>query len=607
MVGVVVVAFFGVSLSAAELHVYPAALRFSSAAERHQLLVSFVDDRHVTHDVTKLANFEPNTKPEIVELIESLVGPTAVGESTITVTYQGLSVDVPVRVSSLQPSGPVNFKLDVVPVFTKAGCNSGSCHGASRGQDGFRLSLFGFDAAGDYFRVTREQGTRRVNLALPDQCLLIEKPTAQVPHTGGKRLEIGDANYDTLLKWIEEGAQPAANDTANVERIELSPSELVLAGEGSTHRLTTTAYLSDGRIRDVTNLALFYVTDPAVADVRDGAVSAGRRGESFISCRYGVHTVGCPVLVLPETDQYQPPPRDGNYIDQLVAEKLEKLHYRPAGLCSDQEYLRRVTIDLAGRLPTEAELAGFLQDSNDGKRLRVAETLLASGAFDAIWTAYWADILLVHPSLELEKKPTYLYFDWLKMQIKSGVPFNETVKQLLTAKGTTFRQPETNFFAAERDTQKIAENVAQSFLGIRTQCAQCHNHPFDRWTMDDYYGFAAFFRCIARKKAEDYREWIIFRTGGETKHPVTGQNVPPKFLGGELAKIRTIDRLDPVAEWITDPHNPYFAKNVANRLWSLFFGRGIVEPVDDVRISNPPSNPALHAELGRRCASTSSK
>lgn len=594
---------FGLSSAwgGAELRVYPTSLTFSSIQNRQRIVVSQTDEQHVTRDVTEQALIQPKTESPLVEVQQGVVRPLAVGESTLVVSFADQSVEVPIKVKSIDPPGPVNFKLDVVPVFTKSGCNSGACHGASRGQDGFRLSLFGFDPDGDYFRVTREQSTRRINLGLPDKCLLIEKPTGQVAHTGGRRIHVGDANYQTLLRWLEEGAQPPPADTPRVVAIDVSPRELILRGPGIRHRLVATATLSDGQVRDVTALALFYASDSSVADVQEGVVTAGERGESFVACRFGEFTVGCQVLVLPEHDAYQPPPSEnGNYIDQLIADKLERLRCLPADLCTDQEFLRRATIDITGRLPTEAELAAFLADQEPTRRQRAAEQLLAGHEFDDLWTAYWADILLVRPSLELEKKPVYLYFDWLRSQIAAGVPFNEMVRQLLTARGSTFRQPQTNFYAADQDKLKIAENVAQAFLGIRTQCAQCHNHPFDRWTMNDYYGFAAFFQPIARKRAEDYREWIVFRTTAEATHPVTGQVVPPKYLGGETPQDSKTDRLELVANWITDPANPYFAKNVANRVWALFFGRGIVEPVYDVRISNPPSNPQLYEAIAQR-------
>ena len=436
---------------------------------------------------------------------------------------------------------------------------------------------------------------------IPAHSLLLEKATATVAHTGGQRFEVDHAHYEIIRDWLAAGALPPPAETPTVSSVEMSPSELVLGGNETMHRMVVTAVLSDGQTRDVSDLAVFRSSDPAVATVDDhGLVCTKSRGETFVTCRFDVHTVGSQVLVLPAEDDYQPPEVAGNYIDSLVAAKLEKLRYRPAALASDAEFLRRTTIDLNGRLPTVAELETLLNDESADRRQRATEDLLSRPEFDDVWTAYWADILLVRESRQVEKKPAYLYHAWLRERIQNNVPLDEIVRELLTASGSTFTTPATNFFAAERDRQKVAENVAQAFLGIRLQCAKCHNHPFDRWTMDDYYGFAAFFHRIARKKAEDYREWIIFGRGGEIRHPVTQANVAPKFLGGAAPQIDGQDRRQVVADWITSPDNPYFAKNVANRLWAHFFGRGLVDPVDDVRVSNPPSNPALYEELARR-------
>jgi hypothetical protein len=586
---------------ALELRAFPHSIQLQSAADSHRVLVIAVDDEKVTRDVTNETQFQP-VDPTIAQVVAGRVMPLAAGATKLVATWQDQRAEMDVQVKSFAAAPPVNFQLDVVPVFTKAGCNAGSCHGASRGQDGFNLSLFGFDPAGDYFRATREMGTRRINLAVPERSLLLQKATGTVTHTGGKRFEVDSLHYQTLRRWLSEGAVDAPTDTPTVTAVALSPDELLLRGFGVEHGLLVTAALSDGTVRDVTELAVFASSDPAVVEVdAQGTLRTASRGEAFITCRFDVHTVGTQALVLPLEDNYQPPAIEGNYIDELVGAKLEKLRYRPSEVCSDAEFLRRVTLDLNGRLPTVDELTNFVEHTAADKRAQVSAALVERPEFDDLWTAYWADIFMVRPSLQIENKPAYLYHQWLREQIATGVPFDQIVRQLLTAKGSTFENPEANFFAGEPDKDKVAENVAQASLGIRTQCAKCHNHPFDRWTMDDYYGFAAFFQRILRKQAEDYREWIIFRSGAETKHPVTGAVVPPKFLGGaHPEQTPDVDRLDQVAEWIIAPDNPYFAKNIANRVWAHFFGRGIVDPVDDARVSNPPNNPQLLAALAER-------
>ncbi len=587
------------------LAVYPSEIQLHSAEDRHRWVVVETTRDGVTRDVTDEVELR-FSDPTIARSESALVIPLAAGQTQLRVGYLGQSVEVPIQVDSVAPAPPVNFRSHVEPILRKAGCNSGACHGASRGQDGFALSLFGFDPENDYFRITREMGDRRVNLGFPERSLLLQKATGSVLHTGGKRIDVGSREYDRLKRWIEQGAAAAPPDTPTVRQITLSPPSVVLRGDLASQRLLVTAEWSDGSRRDVTDLAVFGTTDAGIAEVDANATLRGNaRGEAFIICQFDVHTVGCQTLVLPNEDRYTPPESDGNYIDEIIDKKLRTIRYLPSPLCSDSEYLRRVTIDLNGRLPTVQELEAFLNDPSADKRDEVAQRLVNRSEFDDLWVAYWADIFLVNTSQRIEKKPAYRYYDWLRDTWKGGAPIDEVIRAILVANGTTFDDPQTNFYASEPDRLKIAENVAQSCLGIRTQCARCHNHPFDRWTMDDYYGFAAFFGQIARKREEDYREWVIFRNGAQIKHPVTQVDVQPKFLGGGKPEIPAgKDRLPFVADWITADDNPYFAKNVANRVWAHFFGQGIVEPVDDVRISNPPSIPALYVALAKRLCET---
>ena len=330
-------------------------------------------------------------------------------------------------------------------------------------------------------------------------------------------------------------------------------------------------------------------------------VTAAARGEAFVMARFDTHTVGSQVLVLPKDLEYTPVKITGNYIDELVGAKLQKIRVVPSEICTDEEFLRRVTIDIAGMLPTEEEYHAFLTDKAADKRARKIDELLERKEFSEIWAMKWSELLMVKSSNQVSYKAMFLYSNWLTNKIANDVPLDQMVRELLGASGGTFTSPATNFYQIERDTLKTAENVAQVFMGIRTQCAQCHNHPFDRWTMDDYYGFAAFFSQIGRKTGEDYRETIIFnRGGGDVKHPVGGRTMAPKFLGGAVADVKGKDRRVELAKWLTSTDNPFFATSVANRVWAHFFGTGIVEPVDDIRVSNPPSNPELFQALGDR-------
>jgi hypothetical protein len=315
--------------------------------------------------------------------------------------------------------------------------------------------------------------------------------------------------------------------------------------------------------------------------------------------RFDTHTVGSQVLVLPKDMQYTPPEIKGNYIDQLVGEKLNKIRILPSDLCSDEEFLRRATIDITGQLPTEDEYRSFMADSDPQKRAKLVDQLLDRKEFAEIWAMKWAELLMIKSTNQVSYKSAFLYASWLTDMIASNVPLDQMVRELLSASGGTFSNAATNYYQIETDTLKTSENVAQVFMGIRTQCAQCHNHPFDRWTMNDYYSFAAFFSQIGRKTGEDYRETIVFnRGGGDVNHPVDKRVMPPKFLGGDTPDVNAKDRRAVMAEWLTSTDNPYFAPSVANRIWAHFFGQGIVDPVDDIRVSNPPSNPELLRELG---------
>jgi hypothetical protein len=367
--------------------------------------------------------------------------------------------------------------------------------------------------------------------------------------------------------------------------------------------MTARAKYSDGTDRDVTSLALFLTNNDNSAEIsKDGLITANNRGEAFVMARFETHTVGSQVIVLPADLQYTPPQeKPVNYIDELVGRKLNDLRILPSAVCSDEHFLRRATLDITGILPTEEEFTAFTADKAADKRAKLIDRLLARKEFSEIWAMKWAELLMIKTSQQVSYKSMFLYSNWLTDRISKNVPLNKMVQELLAASGGTFKNPPTNFYQIERDTLKTSENVAQIFMGIRLQCTQCHNHPFDRWTMNDYYSFAAFFSQIGRKGSEDYRELIVFNSGGgEVTHPVGGRVMPPKFLGGAAPNTAGKDRRQLLAEWITSPENPFFATSIANRIWAHFFGIGIIEPVDDIRISNPATNPELLDALAKK-------
>ncbi len=583
------------------LAIYPPEIKLATSADFQNVIAVARRADGVTLDVTEQVVWSVE-HPALVKLDSYRLAPLSDGQTQLKAAWNELSVEAPIVITAATTPRATSFHLDIMPVLTRSGCNTGSCHGAARGKDGFRLSLFGFDPLGDYQRITREIGIRRINLAIPEQSLIYLKSIGAVPHSGGKRMEPDSQYAVKLLDWLKHEAQLDAQEPPACTSVELFPKQAVLEGEGATQRLVAVAHFSDGTTRDVSALAAFSTNNDRSAAVNEqGSITAGVRGEAFVMARYDTHTVGTQALTLPAELDYAPPPRSGNYIDDLVAEKLKKLRMLPSGICTDEEFLRRVTIDIVGQLPTEEEFFAFEKDLGLDKRQRLIDQLLERKEFSEIWAMKWAQLLLVKSDNQVSTKAAFQYSTWLTNQLAQEQPIDQIVRQMLASSGGVFEQPATNFYQVESDTLKTAENVAQVFMGIRTQCAQCHNHPFDRWTMNDYYGFASFFSQLGRKTGEDYREVIIYnRGGGEVPHPVSKKPVPPTFLGGASPDTKGKDRREVLAEWLTSSDNPFFATSIANRVWAHFTGTGIVEPVDDIRVSNPASNPALFSELGRR-------
>ena len=585
-----------------QLNVYPPDIQLTTAKDRQLVVVQAVQADGITRDVAREATYSL-ANSALCRREGSTFYPLVDGQTELKVEYGGKSLTIPVKVERASEARPTSFKLDVMPVWMKAGCNTGSCHGAARGKDGFRLSLFGFDPDGDYLRITREFPGRRVDLAVPDASLLIEKSIGVVPHTGGKRFERDSELCNTVVDWIAAGCPGDPAQLPTCIGLEIYPRDGVLDGEGTTQAVTARAKYSDGTDRDVTSLALYLSNNDTSAVIsQEGVITAGARGEAFIMARFATFTVGSHFVVLPKGLVYEDTPKPkANYIDELVNLKLKKLRIDPSGRASDEAFLRRVFVDLVGQVPTEEEYTRFITSQEPNKRDLLIDELLARKEFTEVWVSKWAEWLMMRSSINTSSKAITLYYTWLSEQIAENVPLDKMVRSVLGASGGTFKNPATNFYQIEPDVLKVSENVAQIFMGMRVQCAQCHNHPFDRWTMDDYYSFASFFKQVGRKQGEDYRETIVFNAGGgEVNHPIGGRVMPPVFLGGGPADVTGKDRREVLAEWLASPRNPYFAQNFVNRIWHHFFNIGIVEPVDDVRVSNPASNDPLLVELARR-------
>ncbi len=584
------------------LNVFPQQISLGHSLDRQSLVAQINWSHGITSDVSAAVAIEV-ADTNIARVENRIVLPVADGQTVLRATYETFSLEIPIVVTNASLVPNISFQNDVMPVFSKTGCNAGSCHGAARGKDGFQLSLYGFDPNGDYHRLTREMLGRRINLAMPEDCLLINKATGDVSHTGGGLMSRDSEYHDTLVRWLEAGAPRDTGPVPTVTKIEIFPNGGVLDGENEGQQLTVRATYSDGANRDVTSLAYFMTSNDNSATVdQTGVVTAKNRGEAFVMARFDTHTEGVQFIVLPKALEFQwAAPPEHNYIDSLVNAKLKNLRINPSELCSDEEFIRRVFIDIAASTPSSAEVLAFAADTNPDKRAVLIDQLLERKEFVEMWVMKWSELLQIRSNPQVSYKATLLYYNWLQQQISDNVPVDAMVRQLLGAEGGTFTNAATNYYQNEQDTLKVAENVAQVFLGTRIQCAQCHNHPFDRWTMSDYYQFAAFFSQVGRKPGTDPREQIIFNRGsGEINHPVSKQVMPPKFLGGDTPDVTGKDRRVVMAEWLASKENHMFSQNLANIVWAHFFGRGIVNEVDDVRISNPPSNPQLIAELGKK-------
>ncbi len=513
------------------------------------------------------------------------------------------------------PTNVPSFRRDVMPIFFRAGCNAGTCHGSARGKDGFMLSLFGYDPKGDYVRIVEQLPGRRVNTAVPEKSLLLLKAVAAVPHTGGKLFDTDSVFYKTLRDWIAAGAPDDDGAVPDTVDVVLSRTGFVFDKAGLTDEVSVTAVYADGSRRNVTGLARYFSNNPSVTEIdADGRVTAKGPGDTNVFARFGRFTVGAEVIVLPPAEGFVwPNPPATNFIDALVFDRLQKLRIVPSDLCDDETFLRRVTLDLAARPPSVEEYRAFMADTTSDKRARKIDELLQSDGFAELWTTIWSEHLRIvggsyaPPGTLVKAADTFQ--EWIRSQMKAGRPLNEFVAEMVAASGSNIASGPPNFYTmlvhqAAIDPKQLAADFSQLLLGVQIQCAECHNHPFDRWTMDDYYSLVSFFNGIKRINGIEPRERRIFfdTTSEPAKHLVDDRPMPARVLGGTEPVAAGTDPRKALAAWLTAADNRLFRENLANRVWAQLMGRGVVEPVDDVRVSNPPSNAPLFEALGARLA-----
>lgn len=496
----------------------------------------------------------------------------------------------------------VSFRNTVQPILTRYGCAMGACHGAASGQGGFRLSLRGFDDDGDYLNITRHANGRRTSLEDPGRSLLLLKATKTVPHKGDKRFEIGSREYHLLADWIAAGAPGPKADDPRITSLEVSPSH-VMARPGARHQIKVTAKFSDGRAEDVTAWAKYNASNSAVSTVDEhGLVTVSGHGEGTVSAWY-LSRLAIVTVTAPQEQRIDPAlfarfePR--NFIDELVIEKLRELNMPPSPRCSDHDFIRRAFLDTTGVLPTADEVRAFLADTSPDKRDRLIESLFRRPEFVDYWSYRWSDLLLVN-SDKLAPPAMWSYYNWIRGHVAANTPWDAMVRELMTATGSTFENGAGNFFLLHDEPTRLAETVSVAFLGMSIACAKCHNHPMEKWTYDEYYAFSNLFSRVRAKNGPASNERIIFSaTEGDLVQPLTGRPQPPRPLdvATPVSMTSTEDRRVPLANWLTSAGNPYFKRAIANRVWANFFGVGLVESVDDVRITNPASNEKLFAAV----------
>lgn len=497
-----------------------------------------------------------------------------------------------------------SFRNDIQPLLAKTGCSAGACHGAAAGQGGFRLSLRGYDDEGDFASITRSALGRRIDFHHPALSLLLLKPTGAVPHKGGERFNTDSLEYRILSEWVAQGAPGPASNDPRMARLEIQP-ERVMLKPGLEQQFTVTAHFSDGTSRDVTRWAKYTDANAAVTAVSDsGSAKIQGFGEGAITAWYSSRLAVARVVV-PYTNaltaaEIAPTPKR-NFIDELVQAKLKELNLPLSARCSDAEFLRRAYLDTIGVLPTASVARSFLQDTNASKRDHLIDSLLQTPEFTDYWTYKWSDLLLVSTE-RLRPDAMWSYHHWIRTSVAANKPWDQMVREIVTATGSTLENGAANFFALHEDPTAMAETVTQAFLGMSVNCAKCHNHPMEKWTNDEYYGFANLFARVRTKNGEGDGAKIVFSAfSGDINQPLRGRPQPPKPLDGKpLALDGTIDRRQVLAEWLTSPRNPYFTRSIVNRVWANFMGVGLVEKVDDLRVTNPASNEELLTALATR-------
>ncbi|MBI2431911.1 MAG: DUF1553 domain-containing protein [Candidatus Hydrogenedentes bacterium] len=601
-----VLACLHASVRADSVALLPQEVALGRAAATHRLLVER-ESGGLWRGEAVATQWVSSNEAVATVAADGTVAAIANGEATITATIDGQPATAKVIVSGTDQPFNWSFRNHVQPVLYKMGCNTGACHGAAAGKNGFKLSLRGFDHEADYKVLTREVNGRRVSLAEPEDSLILLKPTMAVSHEGGERFTKGSKPYQILRDWITAGAPPAHADDPVVERLEVFPPAVTLKKEGE-QQLVVRAHYSNGTYEDVTPWVKYGTTDDAVAVVDDnGKVKVTGSGSTAITLWYASRVLSAEVSVpreKPVPPEIFAQAKRSNFVDDEVLKKLESLQIAPAGDATDAEFIRRAFLDCIGTLPTPEEVSAFIADQDAQKRAKLIDALLERPEFVDYWTYKWSDLMLLSSKQLARAEELNSFYGFIRESVQQNKPWDQFARDIVTAKGNTLENGAGVFYIMHKETTDLTETTSQAFLGMSVTCARCHNHPLEKWTQNDYYGMANLLSRVKLKVGlRENSTDVVPASFGDILHPRLARPLPPKPLDGEAISLENAgDRREVLAAWLTSPKNPYFTRAIVNRVWTNFMGRGIVHPEDDLRLTNPPSNEALLAALAKDTA-----
>lgn len=590
---------------AKDIVVLPSKVKLSGPEASQFLIVHFVDQENVLGPVNAQVAFQ-SSDLKVVKVENNIAIPLSNGKATITATVGEKSNTVHVQVSGVEEPFDWSFRNHVQSVLTKYGCNSGACHGAAAGKNGFRLSLRGYDPEFDFNAITRHARGRRVVPSDPARSLLLTKPTGTVPHKGGIKFDSKSKEYRVLAEWIASGQPAPKKNDARIQQLEVLPKQASLK-PGMTEQIVVLAHFNDGHVEEVTPWVKFSSSNESVAQVDQlGKVSVTGSGEGAITAWYlaqnAIATVTVPFENKISAKLFNDAEK-ANFIDELILQKLQQLNIPPSPQSSDSEFLRRVYLDTIGTLPTEKEVRTFLSDDSGDKRAKMIDQLLERSEFVDYWAYRWSDLLLVTGE-RLRPQAVQAYYNWVRKNVEKNTPWDEFARQVMLARGSSLKNGAVNFYALHQDPLAMAETTSMAFLGMSINCARCHDHPLEKWTNDDYYGMASLFARVRSKgwggdfRSGDGNRTVFLADSGEVIQPRIADPQKPRPLDGVAIDFNyNGDRREVLADWLTSPENPYFTKAIVNRVWANYMGVGIVENVDDLRLTNPPSNPELFDRL----------